>query len=171
MQTYVFKLMNSSEVLESGESEKVLLLMESGVRLHTTVYMRDKSNTPFGFTLKLRKHIQTRRLEDVRQLGYDRIILFQFRLGENANYVILELYAQGNILLTDANFTVLILLRSHSLTVVGVCDKRRICQDLRKQIRIAVEDKDTMIVLKHFKNTLDLTKFLQDLFIQFCLSL
>ncbi|XLT09406.1 hypothetical protein HN51_055199 [Arachis hypogaea] len=113
VKTYVLKLMNSSGVLESGESEKVLLLMESGVRLHTTVYMRDKSNTPSGFTLKLRKHIRTRRLEDVRQLGYDRIILFQFGLGENANYVILELYAQGNILLTDANFTVLTLLRSH----------------------------------------------------------
>ncbi|KAK7329606.1 hypothetical protein VNO77_23776 [Canavalia gladiata] len=111
--TYVFKLMNSSGVSESGESEKVLLLMESGVRLHTTLYMRDKSNTPSGFTLKLRKHIRTRRLEDVRQLGYDRIILFQFGLGDNANYVILELYAQGNILLTDSNFTVMTLLRSH----------------------------------------------------------
>lgn len=111
--TYVFKLMSSSGVTESGESEKVLLLMESGVRLHTTVYMRDKSNTPSGFTLKLRKHIRTRRLEDVRQLGYDRIILFQFGLGVNAHYIILELYAQGNILLTDAEFTALTLLRSH----------------------------------------------------------
>ncbi|KAK6146252.1 hypothetical protein DH2020_020121 [Rehmannia glutinosa] len=111
--TYVFKLMSSSGVTESGESEKVLLLMESGVRLHTTEYMRDKSNTPSGFTLKLRKHIRTRRLEDVRQLGYDRIILFQFGQGVNAHYVILELYAQGNILLTDPEFTVLTLLRSH----------------------------------------------------------
>ncbi|XP_050220499.1 uncharacterized protein LOC126670725 [Mercurialis annua] len=111
--TYVFKLMNSSGVTESGESEKVLLLMESGVRLHTTAYVRDKSNTPSGFTLKLRKHIRTRRLEDVRQLGYDRIVLFQFGLGANAHYVILELYAQGNILLTDPDFTVLTLLRSH----------------------------------------------------------
>ncbi|KAL0290235.1 UNVERIFIED_CONTAM: Nuclear export mediator factor NEMF [Sesamum angustifolium] len=111
--TYVFKLMSSSGVTESGESEKVLLLMESGVRLHTTVYMRDKSNTPSGFTLKLRKHIRTRRLEDVRQLGYDRIILFQFGLGVNAHYIILELYAQGNIILTDSEFTVLTLLRSH----------------------------------------------------------
>ncbi|RHN73006.1 putative transcription factor interactor and regulator CCHC(Zn) family [Medicago truncatula] len=111
--TYVFKLMNSSGMTESGESEKVLLLMESGARLHTTVYMRDKSNTPSGFTLKLRKHIRTRRLEDVRQLGYDRIVLFQFGLGENANYVILELYAQGNVILTDSSFTVLTLLRSH----------------------------------------------------------
>ncbi|PPD99647.1 hypothetical protein GOBAR_DD03359 [Gossypium barbadense] len=111
--TYIFKLMNSSGVTESGESEKVLLLMESGVRLHTTAYVRDKSNTPSGFTLKLRKHIRTRRLEDVRQLGYDRIILFQFGLGANAHYVILELYAQGNIILTDSDFTVLTLLRSH----------------------------------------------------------
>uniref|UniRef100_A0A5B6ZXF4 Putative nuclear export mediator factor Nemf isoform X1 n=1 Tax=Davidia involucrata TaxID=16924 RepID=A0A5B6ZXF4_DAVIN len=111
--TYVFKLMNSSGVTESGESEKVLLLMESGVRLHTTAYVRDKSNTPSGFTLKLRKHIRTRRLEDVRQLGYDRIIIFQFGLGANAHYVILELYAQGNILLTDSEFMVMTLLRSH----------------------------------------------------------
>lgn len=40
VQTYVFKLMNSSGQTESGESEKVLLLMESGVRLHTTEYIR-----------------------------------------------------------------------------------------------------------------------------------
>lgn len=98
---------------ESGESEKVLLLMESGVRLHTTQYVRDKSNTPSGFTLKLRKHIRTRRLEDVRQLGYDRIVVFQFGLGANAHYIILELYAQGNIILTDSDFMVLTLLRSH----------------------------------------------------------
>lgn len=111
--TYVFKLMNSSGITESGESEKVLLLMESGVRLHTTAYLRDKSNTPSGFTLKLRKHIRTRRLEDVRQLGYDRIILFQFGVGANAHYIILELYAQGNILLTDSEFMVMTLLRSH----------------------------------------------------------
>eukprot|EP00897_Mesotaenium_endlicherianum_P003139 jgi/Mesen1/2853/ME000174S02111 len=32
----------------------------------------DKSATPSGFTLKLRKHIRTRRLENVRQLGIDR---------------------------------------------------------------------------------------------------
>lgn len=40
---------------------------------------RDKSNTPSGFTLKLRKHIRTRRLEDVRQLGYDRVLFHKFR--------------------------------------------------------------------------------------------
>ena len=41
------------------------------------------------------------------------IILFQFGLGANAYYVILELYAQGNIILADSEFTVMTLLRSH----------------------------------------------------------
>uniref|UniRef100_A0ACD5Y6R5 Uncharacterized protein n=2 Tax=Avena sativa TaxID=4498 RepID=A0ACD5Y6R5_AVESA len=111
--TYIFKLMNSSGITESGESEKVLLLMESGVRLHTTQYVRDKSSTPSGFTLKLRKHVRSKRLEDVRMLGYDRMILFQFGLGSNAHFIILELYAQGNIILTDSEYTVMTLLRSH----------------------------------------------------------
>jgi hypothetical protein len=39
-QTYLFKLVNSSGITESGESEKVLLLLESGVRFHTTQYVR-----------------------------------------------------------------------------------------------------------------------------------
>ncbi|KAJ9154642.1 hypothetical protein P3X46_027960 [Hevea brasiliensis] len=111
--TYAFKLMNSNGVTKSGESEKVLLSMESGLRLHTTAYVRDERNTPSWFTLKLRKHIRTRRLEDVRQLGYDRIVLFQFGLAANAHYVILEFYAQGNILMTDSDFTILTLLHSH----------------------------------------------------------
>lgn len=40
MQTYVIKLAKSSGVTESGESEKSLLLLESGVRLHTTEFAR-----------------------------------------------------------------------------------------------------------------------------------
>lgn len=50
------------------------------------------------------------------------IVLFQFGLGANAHYVILELYAQGNILLTDSDFMVLTLLRSHRyFTYVLLC--------------------------------------------------
>jgi hypothetical protein len=75
LQTYVIKLARSGGVTGSGESEKELLLLESGVRLHTTQFARDKSNTPSGITLKIRKHIRTRRLEDIRQLGVDRVRL------------------------------------------------------------------------------------------------
>jgi hypothetical protein len=36
-------------------------------------------------------------------------------MGERAFHIILELYAQGNLLLTDSNYTVLTLLRTHRL--------------------------------------------------------
>jgi predicted ribosome quality control (RQC) complex YloA/Tae2 family protein len=56
--------------------------------------VRDKSDTPSNFTLKLRKHIRTRRLEDVRQLGVDRIVDFVFGSGEAQYHLILEMYSQ-----------------------------------------------------------------------------
>jgi predicted ribosome quality control (RQC) complex YloA/Tae2 family protein len=67
--------MNSSGITESGESEKVLLLMESGVRIPFCVHFySDKSTTPSGFNLKLRKHIRNKRLEDVHMLRYDMVL-------------------------------------------------------------------------------------------------
>eukprot|EP00891_Asterochloris_glomerata_P005087 jgi/Astpho2/5087/fgenesh1_pg.00072_%23_10_t len=106
--TYMLKLSKSGE-----EGEKVFLVLESGTRFHTTQYQKEKSNTPSNFTLKLRKHLRARRLEDVRQLGVDRIVDFQFGSGEAAYHLILELYSQGNVILTDASYEVLTLLRSH----------------------------------------------------------
>ena len=46
---------------------------------------------------------------------FRQIIMFQFGLGTNAYYVILELYAQGNIVLADSEYMVMTLLRSHRL--------------------------------------------------------
>ena len=55
-----------------GSSEKTILLLESGVRFHLTTYTRDLPDMPSPFTMKLRKHLRTKRLEDIRQLGNDR---------------------------------------------------------------------------------------------------
>jgi predicted ribosome quality control (RQC) complex YloA/Tae2 family protein len=35
--------------------------------------LKERKDAPSNFTLKLRKHIRTRRLEDVRQLGVVRL--------------------------------------------------------------------------------------------------
>lgn len=56
--------------------------------------MQDRSDVPSNFTLKLRKHIRTRRLEAVRQLGVDRVVDFVFGSGEAAYHLILEMYSQ-----------------------------------------------------------------------------
>ncbi|CAG8729924.1 15441_t:CDS:10, partial [Racocetra persica] len=103
--TYLFKF--------SKPDKKELVLIESGNRIHTTQFSRDKSITPSPFCIKLRKHIRTRRLTDVRQLGVDRIIDFEFAgVGEGTTYhIIAEFYASGNIIFTDHEYTILSLLR------------------------------------------------------------
>jgi predicted ribosome quality control (RQC) complex YloA/Tae2 family protein len=57
-------------------------------------FVKEKNDTPSNFTLKLRRHLRTRRLEDVRQLGSDRIVDFTFSQGDAAYHLILELYSQ-----------------------------------------------------------------------------
>ncbi|RIA97467.1 hypothetical protein C1645_686756 [Glomus cerebriforme] len=61
----------------------------------------------------LRKHIRTRRLTNVRQLGVDRIVDFEFAgVGEGTTYhIIAEFYASGNIIFTDHDYNILTLLR------------------------------------------------------------
>ncbi|KAA6417988.1 MAG: nuclear export mediator factor NEMF-like isoform X1, partial [Trebouxia sp. A1-2] len=87
--TYMLKLAKSGE-----DGEKAFLVLESGSRFHTTQYQKEKSDTPSNFTLKLRKHLRTRRLEDIKQLGVDRIVDFQFGSGDARYHLILELYSQ-----------------------------------------------------------------------------
>ena len=77
---------------------KTFVMVESGVRLHTTTFMREKGDTPNNFCIKvsfvplsqfvfksnaqLRKHIRTKRLEQVRQFGVDRVVDMTFGVGE-----------------------------------------------------------------------------------------
>ena len=56
--------------------------------------MKEKADTPSNFTLKLRKHLRTRRLDEAKQLGVDRVVDFSFGTGEACYHLILELYAQ-----------------------------------------------------------------------------
>ena len=56
--------------------------------------LQEKSDVPSNFTLKLRKHVRTRRLEAVRQLGVDRVVDFVFGSGEATYHLILEMYSQ-----------------------------------------------------------------------------
>lgn len=64
--------------------------------------MKEKADTPSNFTLKLRKHLRTRRLDGVAQLGSDRVVDFTFGSGAACYHLILELYAQvGTVSCSD----------------------------------------------------------------------
>lgn len=104
--TYLIRLHRSEE--------KVVLLLESGNRIHTTAFEWPKNMAPSGFSMKMRKHLKNKRLESLKQLGVDRIVDLQFGTGEAAYHVILELYDRGNIVLTDCQMTILNILRPHT---------------------------------------------------------
>ncbi|XP_060685267.1 ribosome quality control complex subunit NEMF-like [Hemiscyllium ocellatum] len=96
--------------LQKPES-KAVLLVESGIRIHTTEFEWPKNMMPSGFAMKCRKHLKSRRLIHIKQLGVDRIVDFQFGSDQAAYHVIVELYDRGNIILTDNEYTILNLLR------------------------------------------------------------
>ncbi|KFR05846.1 Nuclear export mediator factor Nemf, partial [Nipponia nippon] len=90
---------------------KATLLLESGIRIHTTEFEWPKNMMPSSFAMKCRKHLKTRRLVSVKQLGIDRIVDFQFGSDEAAYHLIVELYDRGNIVLTDHEYVILNILR------------------------------------------------------------
>ncbi|KAJ3191313.1 hypothetical protein HK101_007892 [Irineochytrium annulatum] len=90
---------------------KETLLIESGIRVHTTAYARDKSASPGFFATKLRKYLKSKRLCEIRQFGMDRIMDLTFGENEFAFHLVLEFYASGNIILTDHDWTILAILR------------------------------------------------------------
>lgn len=124
--TYILKLAvpprrdADGAVVPGGEAgwKKELLLIESGVRVHITEFEREK-DVPSGFCIKLRKHIRTRRLESVRMLGSDRILVFEFVGGGEVFYLVAELFSGGNVILTDGQWTILALLRTYRASKAG----------------------------------------------------
>ncbi|KAJ3271438.1 vacuolar membrane-associated protein iml1 [Terramyces sp. JEL0728] len=91
---------------------KEMLLLESGVRIHTTNYVRNKEQTPSGFNMKLRKHLRSKRLNSFSQLGHDRRIDMEFGEKEYSFHLIIEFFAAGNIILTDHEYRILSVLRN-----------------------------------------------------------
>ncbi|EPZ35291.1 Protein of unknown function DUF3441 domain-containing protein [Rozella allomycis CSF55] len=95
-------------------SEKKYFVVESGFRCNLTTYDRQEEGThmPHGFTMKMRKFLRTKRCNAVYQLGYDRIIVMEFGEGESKNYLVMEFYASGNVILLDKNKVIQCILRS-----------------------------------------------------------
>ena len=128
-ETYIFKLdkgtgggagttavTNDSNKNNDSGNNNLLLLLESGVRFHTHHQDEQATNPamPSQFCTKLRKHLRGLRLESITQLGQlDRVVHLVFGSGTSRHSLMLELYAKGNIVLTDSSYKILTLLRSH----------------------------------------------------------
>ena len=109
--TYLIRLKDNPNE-DTPEINKLVLLIESGIRLHVSEYDWPKNTNCSGFTLKLRKHLRNKRIENIKQVGIDRVVDIQFGINEAAYHIIIELYDRGNIIFTDYQYVILNLLRS-----------------------------------------------------------
>jgi len=112
---YLIKLNKPGEV----KSTKHYLLLESGIRFHTTKFSREKAVMPNAFACKLRKHLKNKRVEEMKQIGGDRVAMFSFGTEEYAYHIVIEIYAGGNIILLNYQYHILACLRIHQDVRVG----------------------------------------------------
>jgi len=106
-----------------GSEGKTMVFLESGIRIHITHQSSSlqQEGMPSPFCSKLRKHLRGLRLEKISQLGnYDRVVHMVFGTAEKRCSLILELYARGNLILTNASYEILALLRSHDYQEAAV---------------------------------------------------
>jgi predicted ribosome quality control (RQC) complex YloA/Tae2 family protein len=92
--TLLFKLHKTNE-------QPMRLVLEAGRRFHLTNYSLEKPQTPPAFCMSLRKYLPGAWLVGVEQLEFERVVMFQFQAREGALKLILELFGEGNIILTD----------------------------------------------------------------------
>lgn len=87
--------------LHKTDKPPLRLVLEAGRRLHLTAYALEKPLVPPAFCMALRKHLRGAWLSGVEQYEFERIIIFYFKTKTGVLRLILELFGEGNIILTS----------------------------------------------------------------------
>ena len=97
--------------VQSPAEGRLDLLLETGKRVHITKGDRPASKTPPQFPTMLRSHLSGGRIVDIRQHEFDRVLEIAVERGGGCNYLIVELFPKGSMVLLDENRTILSMLR------------------------------------------------------------
>jgi len=87
--------------LHKTDSPQIRLVMEAGRRIHLTSYVLKPPKIPPGFCMALRKHLSGAWIDNIEQYKFERIVLLHLRKRSGNWKLILELFGEGNIILTD----------------------------------------------------------------------
>jgi len=157
----VYDIDNKTYLIRIQKPEsKVVLLIESGTRIHTTEFEWPKNPAPSGFSMKLRKHINNKRLEKISQMGVDRVIDLQFGSDEAAYHLILEMYDRGNLVLTDHEYTIMNVLRPRVAGEEKFLVRETYPVELAKQEYSKLDENNLLNLLKSGKPADTLKKIL-----------
>ncbi len=97
--------------IQSPVEGRLDLLMEAGKRVHITHKERPASKTPPQFPTMLRSHLSGGRIADIQQHDFDRVVEFTVERGGGRNYLIVEIFPKGSMILLDESRRILTMLR------------------------------------------------------------
>lgn len=85
----------------------IRLVMEAGRRIHTTVYADESPLNPPAFCMAMRKYLRGAWVSGIEQAEFERIVTVSFRTKTGLLRLVLELFGDGNIILTNEQGTII----------------------------------------------------------------
>jgi len=98
----------------NGENKaRYQMIVESGRRAHLVKDMPEPPKNPPQFAMFLRKYLSGGKVLAIRQHGLERILIFDIGKGDLIYRLIIELFDEGNVILTTEDYTIIKPLRHH----------------------------------------------------------
>ena len=93
--------------LRRKDGGNIDLVLVRGKRIYTSQRDRPMPQNPAPFAMVLRKSLSNARLKSVEQLGFDRVLRFAFETSHGVFHLYVEVFRDGNIILTDGEDTII----------------------------------------------------------------
>jgi predicted ribosome quality control (RQC) complex YloA/Tae2 family protein len=82
------------------------LMVELGKRMYLSEFAIPSPKFPSNFVMTLRKYISNSIVKEIQQVGFDRIVELVLVTSEGDYKLIIEIFGEGNIVLTDSDGTI-----------------------------------------------------------------
>jgi predicted ribosome quality control (RQC) complex YloA/Tae2 family protein len=98
----IYQLNEKTVILKLHKTDKpqLRLVMEAGRILHLTSYVIKPPKFPPAFCMALRKHLRGVWVDNIEQHEFERVVIIHFKTKIGMMKLILELFGEGNIILT-----------------------------------------------------------------------
>jgi predicted ribosome quality control (RQC) complex YloA/Tae2 family protein len=99
----IYQLDGKTVIFKLHKTDKppIRLVIEAGRRLHATSYAEENPTEPPAFCMSLRKYLRGAWIVGIDQYEFERIVTVSFRTKTGLLKLIVELFGEGNIILTN----------------------------------------------------------------------
>ncbi len=131
--------------LNGEEKARHLFYMVRGVRAHLVSELPPAPKNPSGFSMYLRKYIEGGKVLAIEQKAIERVLIITIGKGPSDYKLIIELFDEGNLILTDEKYTIINVLsqrRFRDREIVGgaeysmdaVCPEKLTFEEFKEKI-------------------------------------